>query len=90
MFCGHYTSILGIEESVRNEKWVTADFLNFLIGQVVGVTLFGYEAYQFHADLFIWHQIIPVGSQPVNQTIRSSWSWKDNFLIDLFRHLNSL
>ena len=91
-FRGHHTSIPAIDESVGDEKRVTANLFDLLFGQIIGVSLFGRAGYQFHADRFIQYQVIPVGIQPFNQWVcaRGSWAWENDFFTYFLRYLHSI
>ena len=69
MLGGYDGSILSIHKGVGDEKRVASYLFNLHIGQVVGVSLFGDTANQFHDGLFIKYQRLAVFLQPFDQRV---------------------
>ncbi len=60
-----------IDEGMGDEKWITADLLDFIVSQVRGVASFRYFGNASLTDVLVEHQRIPVLSQPIYELISS-------------------
>ncbi len=67
MLGGYDGSILSIHKGVGDEKRIAFYLFYLHIGQVVGVSLLGDAANQFHGDLFTKHQRLAVFLQSFDQ-----------------------